>query len=141
MVLDIAVEEKLKEIEQVSGLKEHLVAIKHYHGVDWTMGGAYNIIALRVIPERQAAAYILDILEWPESGDEGITYSAQVGVFVNGKFRDSGRFKYRDGHSSSGDNWHNQFDTIESFDVNNKRAEVAVSAPRYKDKKSFDFSF
>mgnify|MGYP001400635379 CR=1 FL=1 len=125
-------------VEKVTGLKEHLDTVNKYDDSYNTLG-SMQILDVKVEPEQQAAAYILEQHRWNKDYTGGIEYAVKIGVFKEGKVQSSPTIVFRDMYDGRRDNWSRWYKKIEEFEVLEDKVKVKVASKEAKREFTFEY--
>ena len=125
-------------VERVTGLKEHLEAVNKYEPTYSTLG-SMQVLDLKVEPEQQTAAYILEQHKWNSNCQGGIEYAVKVGVFKEGHVQASSTIVFRDMYDGRRDDWGKRYQTINELVIEEDKVKVKVASNDREREFVFDY--
>jgi len=125
-----------KELRKVKGLENKIKELTGRHDSGW-MGvcGERYLSAIRISPEHQAAAYIIDCRSWNDNDTGGVEYASYVGAYMDGKELASKLFVRTGGNS-----W-KDYRVIDSARFDKSLVEVIAKGPSEKINNCLLFTF
>lgn len=127
-----------QDIRRVKGLEKKIKELTGRHDSGW-MGVCREryLSAIRISPEHQAAAYIIDCRSWNDNDTGGVEYASYVGAYMDGEELASKLFVRTGGKS-----WRD-YRVIDSARFDKSLVEVIAMGPSEKinNRRLFVFDF